>query len=165
MEYFAYNYFVYCYYESEKMAESFEFQIEGLEELERDLTEAIKKAPAQAEETLVKLGKEFKKDAKKKAERELKHVQRDKEHEKYAIKRKWGHKLVDDNLGATALVWNSAPHFHLVENGHQLVRGGKVVGFVQGKHIMEKTKNEYQDIVPERFEQMVDEILKESGLY
>lgn len=146
------------------MADSFEFSFEGLEEFQRDLEKAIKKAPAQAEETLIELAKDFKKSAKKKANAELKTHERKEDQKKKAIRRKWGHKLVDDGLGAAALVWNSAPHFHLIENGHQLVRGGRVIGFVPGKHIMEKTRNEYEDIVPERFEKMVDDILRESDL-
>lgn len=146
------------------MAEGFDFQIEGLEELERDFKKAIKKAPAQTEETLIQLAKEFKNSAKKRANSELKPHEREGEQKKKAIKRKWGHKLVDDNLGATVLVWNSARHFHLIENGHNLVRGGRVVGFVPGKHIMENTRNEYKNIIPDRFEKMVDEILKESDL-
>lgn len=146
------------------MAEGFEFSFDGLEELERDLEKAVRKAPAQAEETLLELAKEFKKSAKKRAKTELKPHDREGEQKKKAIERKWGHKLVGDNLGAAVLVWNSAPHFHLVENGHQLVRNGHAIGFVEGKHIMEKTRNDYKDIVPERFEKMVDDILKESGL-
>lgn len=78
--------------------------------------------------------------------------------------RKWGTKVIEENVGATALVWNSARHFHLIENGHNLVRGGRIVGFVPGKHIMEKTRNEYENIVPQRFEEMIDEILKEGDL-
>lgn len=62
------------------------------------------------------------------------------------------------------LVYNSARHFHLIENGHNLVKNGKTIGFVPGKHIMEKTRNEYQDIVPEEFQKMADDILKEGGL-
>ena len=67
-------------------------------------------------------------------------------------------------MGATALVYNSARHYHLIENGHNLVKGGQIIGFVPGKHIMEKTRNEYENIVPQRFEQMVDDILKGSDL-
>ena len=146
------------------MAEGFDFQIDGLEELERDLKKAIKKAPAQAEETLVEIAKDFKRAAKKRANSELKPHNREGDQKKKAIKRKWGHKMVDDNIGSTVLVWNSAPHFHLIENGHNLVKGGQIIGFVAGKHIMEKTRNEYENIVPQRFEQMVDDILKGSDL-
>lgn len=140
------------------------FEIYDLEELEEDLKKAIKKAPAQAEETLLKLAKDFKKSAKKKANAELKPHKREEEQEKKAIKRKWGHEVVDDNIGATALVWNSARHFHLIENGHNLVKKGRPIGFVPGKHIIERTKNEYEDIVPQRFQQMIDDILKECDL-
>ncbi len=146
------------------MAEGFEFDIEGLEELERDLTKAIKRCPEQAKGTLNQLGREFKNSAKKKANSELKAHKREGKMKKKAIRSKWGTKVVDEGAGMTALVWNSARHFHLVENGHQLVRGGRVVGFVPGKHIMEKTRNDYKDIVPQRFEQMVDDILEEGGL-
>ena len=146
------------------MANSFEFSFEGLEEFQNDLEKAIKKAPAQAEETLVELAIEFKNSAKKKANAEMKTHKYAESQKRKAIRRKWGHKLVDDNLGAADLIWNSARHFHLVENGHQLVRGGRVIGFVPGKHIMEKTRSDYKDIVPERFEKMVDDILKESDL-
>ena len=146
------------------MSNDFNFEIDGLEELEEDLKRAIQKAPAQAEETLSKLAKDFKKTAKKKAEAELKPHERKGDQQKKAIKRKWGHKLVDDNVGATALVWNSARHFHLIENGHNLVKGGRIIGFVAGKHIIERTKNEYEDIVPQRFQQMIDDILKECDL-
>jgi len=137
-----------------------DFRIEGLEELERDLTKAIKRCPEQARETLSDLSKEFKKSAKKKANSELKSHERASNQKNKAIKRKWGSKVIDEGVGMTALIYNSARHFHLVENGHNLVRGGRVVGFVAGKHIMEKTRQDYSNVVPETFEKMVDNILK-----
>lgn len=146
------------------MAAGFEFNIDGLEELERDLTKAIRRCPEYAGETLTGLAKEFRASATKRAKTELKHVKRKKDGKKWAIGRNWGHKLVGDSVGMAALVWNKAPHFHLVENGHNLVRNGQTVGFVPGKHIMEKTRNEYQDVIPERFQKMVDEILEECDL-
>lgn len=146
------------------MAAGLEFEIEGLEELERDLTKAIQTAPEKAKETLKSIGKDFKKSAQKRANSELKPHEREGSEKNKAIKRKWGTKVIDENVGATALVWNSARHFHLIENGHNLVRGGRIVGFVAGKHIMEKTRNEYETIVPQRFEEMIDEVLKEGDL-
>lgn len=146
------------------MAAGLDFEIEGLEELERDLTKAIQTAPEKAKETLKGIGKDFKNAAKKRANSELKPHERTGSEKNKAIKRKWGTKVIEENVGATALVWNSARHFHLIENGHNLVRGGRLVGFVPGKHIMEKTRNEYENIVPQRFEEMIDEILKEGDL-
>nr|DAR98302.1 MAG TPA: putative tail-component [Caudoviricetes sp.] len=146
------------------MSSEFEFEFEGLEELEKDLTKAIKACPTKAEDTLKDIAKDFKKSAKKRANSELKPHERTGGDKNKAIKRKWGHKLVDENMGATALVYNSARHYHLIENGHNLVKGGQIIGFVPGKHIMEKTRNEYENIVPQRFEQMVDDILKGSDL-
>lgn len=140
------------------------FREEGLEELERDLIKAISKTPVQAEETLKELAKEFMESAKARAETELNPHERKGEQKKKAIKKKWGVKIVEEGVEIAALIWNSARHFHLVENGHNLVKDGKVIGFVSGKHIMEKTREEYREIVPERFEEMVDDILKGSGL-
>lgn len=144
--------------------EEMTFELEGLAELERDLTAAIQAAPEAAKETLKKIGKDFRKSAKKRAETELKPHEREGSEKNKAIRRKFGSRVIEEGVGATALVWNSARHFHLVENGHNLVRNGKVVGFVEGKHIMEKTKNEYESIVPERFEDMIEDILKERDL-
>ena len=122
------------------------------------------KHPEFGEATVKGIGKDFKNAAKKRANSELKPHERTGSEKNKAIKRKWGTKVIEENVGATALVWNSARHFHLIENGHNLVRGGRIVGFVPGKHIMEKTRNEYENIVPQRFEEMIDEILKEGDL-
>lgn len=51
--------------EGKFMGKGFDFEIDGLEELEKDLTAAVKKMPAQVENTLLKLAKDFKKTAKK----------------------------------------------------------------------------------------------------
>jgi len=145
-------------------ASSCDFRIEGLEELERDLTKVVKRCPAQARETLKDLGNDFKKSAKKRAKADLKSHKRKEGQEKKAISKKWGSKVVDESVGMTALVYNSARHFHLVELGHQLIKNGQVVGFVEGKHIMKKTREQYENIVPERFEEMIDDILKGCNL-
>jgi hypothetical protein len=146
------------------MAESMNFEIDGLEELEKDLTTAIRTAPEKAKETLKDISKDFKKSAKKRANSVLKPHEREGSEKNKAIKRKWGSKVIEEGVGTTALVWNSARHFHLIEYGHNLVRGGRIVGFVAGKHIMEQTRNEYENIVPERFEEMIDDVLKRSDL-
>lgn len=146
--------------------ETFEFNCEGLEELESDLKKAIKKYPATMQDGLKNIAKDFKKSVRKRTPDGQNH----KGDIATKLRKKFHIKMRDEGLISEANIYNDAPHFHLVENGHQLVRGGKlgkggkVVGFVQGKHMMEKTKDEYEEIVPERFKKILDDILKESDL-
>lgn len=58
-----------------------------------------------------------------------------------------------------------SPHFHLVEHGHELVKpSGEVIGFVQGKHMMENAAKKAESEMPSTLEDMVTELLKEEGL-
>ncbi len=135
---------------------NFNFTMEGMEELERDLTEAIGEYPVTMREGLKGIAKEFRKSVRDKTPDGIGH----KGDAKTKLRRKFGIKMREDGAASLALVYNSARHFHLVENGHNLVRGGQTVGFVPGKHMMERTRNEYEDIVPERFEKLCDKVLR-----
>lgn len=43
------------------------------------------------------------------------------------------------------MVYNSAPHAHLIEEGHNMVtHNGKKVGFVPGKHILENAAIDFE---------------------
>lgn len=139
---------------------SFNFTIEGMDELERDLTEAIGEYPATMREGLKGIAKDFRKSVRAKTPDGSIH----KGDAKTKLRRKFGIKMLEDGAASMALVYNSARHFHLVENGHNLVRGGQTVGFVPGKHMMEQTRNEYEGIVPERFENLCDEVLRGHNL-
>lgn len=86
------------------MAAGLDFEIEGLEELERDLTKAIQTAPEKAKETLKGIGKDFKNAAKKRANSELKPHERTGSEKNKAIKRKWGTKVIEENVGANKVV-------------------------------------------------------------
>lgn len=139
---------------------TFDFEMKGIEELENDIRMAIEEYPKELKKGLNDIANDFRKSARKRTP-DYKHH---KGNSKLKLKRcygKWAF-VQDDKTGV--LVYNNAPHFHLVERGHQLVRGGKVVGFVPGQHMMEKTKDEYEEIVPERFEKILDDILKERDL-
>lgn len=137
-----------------------EFEFEGLDELERDLRDAIDMYPDEMRKELRKVAKDFKKSVLEKTP--------DGEHHrgdpKKKLRKKFGIRTRKDGDQHIALVYNSAPHFHLVERGHVVVRKGRAVGFAPGKHMMERTQNEYEDIVPERFRQICDEVLRGHGL-
>ena len=138
---------------------SFEFELEGLEELETDLRFATNEYPKEMRSGVRKIANDFKKSCKARTP--------DGKTSKDASKKlrnKFGVKTKIEGDTTLALVYNSARHFHLVENGHNLVRGGQVVGWVPGKHMMEQTRNEYQDIVPERFEQLRNEVFRRHDL-
>ncbi len=138
---------------------NFNFTFEGLEELERDLTEAIGEYPVTMKQGLRKIANDFKKSCKARTPDGTTSKDASKK-----LRNKFGTRMKDDGMASLALVYNSARHFHLVENGHNLVRGGKVIGFVPGKHMMEQTRNEYRDVVPERFAELCDETLRRHDL-
>lgn len=78
-----------------------------------------------------------------------------------------------------------SPHFHLVERGHALVRpngrkiktkvgnyrlvkfrrGGQTIGSVNGKFFLKKAKDDETLRFPGVVDEMVDELLKETGLW
>ena len=139
---------------------NFEFNIEGLDELEKDLREAIADYPITMKEGLKDIAKDFRDSCKKRTPNNKNH----KGDAKTKLRRKFGIKMLDDGDATAALVYNSARHFHLVENGHNLVRGGKQVGWVPGKHMMRDTQVEFEGKLPDRFEKLVDETLRGHNL-
>lgn len=58
---------------------------------------------------------------------------------------------------------NTAPHYHLVERGHVLKTAkGKTIGFVQGKHFLEKSIAEFQaeNIAEKEFDKLAKDLAK-----
>ncbi|MBS5651984.1 MAG: HK97 gp10 family phage protein [Eubacterium sp.] len=138
---------------------NFEFELDGLEELESDLRFAMEEYPTEMRKGLRKIANEFKNSCKARTPDGTTSKDASKK-----LRRKFGVRTKIEGDTSIALVFNSARHFHLVENGHNLVRGGKTVGWVPGKHMMEQTRNEYQDVVPGEFEKLCDETLRRHDL-
>lgn len=138
---------------------NFTFEFEGLDELERDLADAIGEYPVTMRAGLRKVANDFKKSCKARTPDGTTSKDASKK-----LRKKIGVRMKEDGVASLALVYNSARHFHLVEDGHNLVKGGVTIGFVPGKHMMEQTRNEYRDIVPERFEKLCDETLRRHDL-
>ncbi|WP_455718026.1 HK97 gp10 family phage protein [Anaerosporobacter sp.] len=68
-----------------------------------------------------------------------------------------------------------APHFHLVEKGHNLItpytknrkmvsNGGQRIGFVPGKFMLKKTCEEYEEKIPEAMQRVLDTIRRENNI-
>lgn len=68
-----------------------------------------------------------------------------------------------------------APHFHLIEKGHELIRpytrnkkrlvnGGERIGFVPGRHMLKKTCEEYKEKMPETMQTVLERIRSENNI-
>lgn len=139
---------------------NFNFEIEGLDELEKDLTEALKEYPETMKGGLKDIAKEFKKSCMQKTPDGQNH----KGDAKTKLRKKYGIKVLEEGFATTALVYNSARHYHLVENGHELVKNGKNIGWVPGKHMMRTTQAEFENALPDKLEKLVDTTLRGHNL-
>lgn len=76
-------------------------------------------------------------------------------------------KVFKDSEGKTVVrAINSSPHAHLIEYGHNIVRGGKIVGFAPGRLIVSAAAKKYDS--SGEFEKVIsdelDRMLKDHGL-
>ena len=131
-----------------------EMKIEGLVECQDALKKFILDTPVAAKTGLRKAANEMRKTARRRTpDSGVQH--------KAKLKKKYGVKIIDEGLNMKAMVYNSAPHFHLVEQGHVLIIRGKNCGFVEGKHFFEQTVDEYEDKFPKIIEEMVEKEVEE----
>lgn len=143
-----------------------DFEITGFDELQEDLKKAINYYPDKAKETLEKEGRRFKAEVKKVA------LSSTKKHngnltKGFRVSKAQGFR---ENMEVNFMAENKKnPHWHLIENGHDVYAGGKngneskKVGYIAGKHIVERVTVKYRAEFPKRLETMRDEILKEAG--
>lgn len=52
-----------------------------------------------------------------------------------------------------------APHTHLLENGHKIVRGGQVVGWAEGKHMYRNALNDLANELEQDAERMINDLM------
>lgn len=55
--------------------------------------------------------------------------------------------------------FKTAPHTHLIENGHKVVNDGIVVGWAPGKHMYRNALNELADEFERDAENMIDKLV------
>lgn len=166
------------------------FHFEGLEELQRDIGKCVSRYPDQTEKELFRLAGVFTKDVNAKMPGSYASGKR-------PIPSEW-HRTRDSGFGGGGFsvgveIRNSAPHWHLVENGHVLKgdpamyaakMGGKLdsskghrqaksrsknanlrtLGFVPGRHYCENTRQEWNGKFPGYMATYVDKMLKGHNL-
>lgn len=131
-----------------------EIRIDGLEEVEKGIADIVKTMPVSANKCLLGVARKFRTSARRRTpDSGIAH--------KAKLKKKYGIKTVVKNAeNITVMCYNSAPHFHLVEKGHELIIKGANRGFVEGRHMFEKTVDEYEKIVPQELEAIINKELE-----
>ena len=67
-----------------------------------------------------------------------------------------------DKKNNSIRVYGGSPHAHLIEYGHrQVSKNGVETGFVEGKHVFEKAKNEFEPEYNKDCEQFLNEVVEE----
>lgn len=64
---------------------------------------------------------------------------------------KGGYAAVRGNFGV-------APHLHLIEHGHRIIRGGVVVGWAEGKHMFANALSDLADDLEGNANKMIDKL-------
>ena len=173
------------------MPGSFEFKLEGLDELKADLEKVYREYPDRAAKEIYHLGGVFTKDVNEKMPDGYSEGEK-------GLKKNWHRTRVSGLSGATVAVEveNKANHWHLVENGHELmgypdkysahkkgekdkkksgatrklpkkVRQNMLVryGWVPGKFYCEKTRDEWQQgVLALGLAKFIDKIFKDHNL-
>ncbi|WP_250277986.1 HK97 gp10 family phage protein [[Clostridium] colinum] len=84
----------------------------------------------------------------------------------YHSRIKKGKVYKDDNNTWGVRVYSNAPHAHLIEDGHDVVRGGKkgkggkVIGKAKGKKVLTKFEKDYANKFYKDCENLVDDLLE-----
>jgi hypothetical protein len=136
-----------------------DFKMDGLKDLQNSLEKAIDKYPDLAEESLEENAKKFKKRVIKITDLAVeKHSGKLIKGFKLDKMRFYGNVMEKDFRG-------TAPHFHLIENGHeQVTEDGKTIGWVPGFQLVKQARNEWSEELPDLMQKLLDDIVKECGL-
>lgn len=77
------------------------------------------------------------------------------------LRRRWDSRVEGRSDGADIIIENDAEYAEPVNNGHRVVRGGKTVGYAEGRHMLEKGISAYQNVyMKDDLQGMVDDLGK-----
>lgn len=132
------------------------FKFDGLDDFQKDILKmANQKIPKETSKMMRKVGNKARRTVVKKAKALVK-----KDTGYYQKKWKRGKVFKGDDGETIVRVINSAPHAHLIEDGHIQKVNGVEVGFVKGKKPLAKGMAEFES--SGEFEKMVADWLDET---
>lgn len=77
------------------------------------------------------------------------------------LRRRWDSRVEARSDGADIIIENDAEYAEPVNNGHRVVRGGRTVGYAEGRHMLEKGIAAYQNVyLKDDLQGMVDDLGK-----
>lgn len=77
------------------------------------------------------------------------------------MRRGWKSKGFKIPNGYERVVFNDIEYAPYVEYGHRIVRNGQTIGFVQGRHMLEKSVDEIKRIADSYAKQKAEETIRE----
>ena len=136
-------------------------RLEGITDLQRDLLRTAQQTPKNAKKIMNKIGSKATSKVRKKSKSLVK-----KKTGKFQKKWKKGKVFLDSDGKWVVRVINSAPHAHLIEDGHVLKIGGQVKGFVPGKKVLEKGMQEFYSSgdITKIVSELLDDLLSSNRL-
>lgn len=138
-------------------------EINGLNELQRDLLRASKNTKKEMPKIMRKIGSKARVVVAKKARTLVK-----KKTGNYQKGWKRGKVFIGPDGAVTVRVYNGSPHAHLIEDGHKMVSAeGEFLGtYVHGKEVRDKGMREFEDskIAEQMMSDWLDTLLEDNKL-
>jgi len=137
-------------------------EIKGLDAFERTLIKTLEiKYPEEVKKKLVELAEELKEAAQARTP-----IGPDKKPKSKRMKYRWKVGKVRKKGNELFIeVKNTAPHAHLVEDGHRMVtKDGKTVGYVEGKHMLLISVRQLEENLTPKLQAWLDQMLRELAL-
>lgn len=130
-----------------------DYEFRGLDELRAIFVAAANQYPYESEKKLLGIGNKFRREVIKKTPDSGKQ-NKSKLRKKYKTEIKGYGEYMQLNF------WSNAPHFHLIERGHKnIAKDGREYGFTPGIHMVERTVQEFEEVVPQEVEKFLDKVI------
>lgn len=141
---------------------SVKFELSGLDEFEKTLIDMIEvKYPEEVKKILYELAEELKEEAKRRTPIGTKKKSKTKR-----LANKWKVGKVRKANGEFYIeVKNTAPHAHLIEDGHMIVgKDGSTHGWWEGKHMLLVSVKKLEERLEPRLQAWLNKMLEELRL-